>query len=94
VAHYFEDGNVHARVSRNFSVAAPAHVEVAQYVTAAFELIGTAEGEVGSAVESAFKDLNDRQFKQLRRRLTVAQAKVDWLTLGAEIQFRRATQSH
>ena len=69
--HYYEDGNVTFKSSKDVSLS---DVSVANIVNA----IAGVEEEFEKNLDRSFEELNEKQFKSLRRRLPVTRAKVNW----------------
>ncbi|SCW04450.1 LAFE_0H13784g1_1 [Lachancea fermentati] len=68
--HYFEDGNVSFKFSKDItSEASPSSV-----VTVIREL----ENELEKEMNASFTNLNEKEFKLLRRRLPVTRSKINW----------------
>lgn len=67
--HYYEDGNVSFKSNKNVSV---------EDCTAPIKTIQEIESSFENNLDDSFTELNEKQFKQLRRRLPVTRSKVNW----------------
>ncbi|CUS20612.1 LAQU0S01e10594g1_1 [Lachancea quebecensis] len=67
--HYFEDGNVNFKFSKDVEDNAASSAVVS---------IKTLENEVEAEMSNSFSNLNEKEFKLLRRRLPVTRSKINW----------------
>lgn len=67
--HYYEDGNVRFKSSKDVTVSSASDVVKA---------IQQVESEFETSLDSSFSELNEKQFKTLRRRLPITRSKVNW----------------
>lgn len=67
--HYYEDGNVSFKSKKDVEIAdSESPIKSIQQVETEFE----------SNLDVSFTELNERQFKQLRRRLPITRSRVNW----------------
>ncbi|GCF00414.1 F-actin-capping protein subunit alpha [Zygosaccharomyces mellis] len=67
--HYYEDGNVSFKSRKDVEIAdSESPIKSIQQVETEFE----------SNLDVSFTELNERQFKQLRRRLPITRSRVNW----------------
>ncbi|EDO16837.1 hypothetical protein Kpol_1056p38 [Vanderwaltozyma polyspora DSM 70294] len=67
--HYYEDGNVKFKSTEEFNES---------NVSSVVDKIKELEKNFERQLDNSFTDLNENQFKQLRRRLPVTRSKVNW----------------
>lgn len=67
--HYYEDGNVSFKSSKEVSES---------NVSDPIEAISAVEKSFEDELQITFSDLNEKQFKSLRRRLPITRSKVNW----------------
>ncbi|AQZ16611.1 CAP1 (YKL007W) [Zygosaccharomyces parabailii] len=67
--HYYEDGNVSFKSNKDVSV---------QDCTTPVKAIKEVESGFENNLDVSFTELNEKQFKQLRRKLPVTRSKVNW----------------
>ncbi|KAM3163493.1 F-actin-capping protein subunit alpha [Lachancea thermotolerans] len=67
--HYFEDGNVSFKFSKDVEHNAASSAVVS---------IKNLENEVENEMSASFSNLNEKEFKLLRRRLPVTRSKINW----------------
>lgn len=84
--HYYEDGNV------NFS----SNKDISQdNVSDVLKAISETEKEFEKSLDVSFTELNEKQFKALRRRLPITRSKVNWgKAIGNYRLGRDAAQGH
>ncbi|CCC67124.1 hypothetical protein NCAS_0A05660 [Naumovozyma castellii] len=66
--HYFEDGNVNFQSGKEVKLQGSDVVQLIKEVETQFE----------NELMTSFTDLNEKQFKNLRRRLPITRSKVNW----------------
>lgn len=67
--HYYEDGNVSFKSNKTVEKTAATDV---------VEAISQIEQDFEKSLDTSFTDLNEKQFKALRRRLPITRSKVNW----------------